>query len=72
MNATNEQKQRPTHRVYYVKKGEGDNKADWLELGAAWPHKDGKGLDVVLEVVPIGVELDRLTLRIIEAKDAAA
>jgi hypothetical protein len=35
----------------YLIKREGDS-ARWLELGAAWPHSDGKGLDVVLEVVP--------------------
>jgi hypothetical protein len=66
MNAPGEKKL-PTHRAYHVK-GEGDN-AKWIELGAVSPHSDGKGYDVVLEVVPIGGFNGRLTLRAIEPKD---
>jgi hypothetical protein len=32
---------RPTHRVYAVIKKEGQEKGTWLEIGAAWPHRDG-------------------------------
>ena len=60
-------KRQPTHRAYHVK-GEGEA-AEWLELGAAWPHGDGEGLDVVLKVVPIGGFNGRITLRKIKAKD---
>ena len=48
-------------------KGEGEN-ARLLELGAVWPHADGKGYDVVLETVPVGGFNGRLTLRAIEPK----
>ena len=65
MNAPAEKKQ-PTHRAYSVK-GEGDS-ADWIELGAAWPHNDDKGIDVVLKVMPIGGFNGRITLRTIEPK----
>jgi hypothetical protein len=38
-------KVRPTHRIYSVTKN-GDSKANWQEIGAAWPHKDGKGFSL--------------------------
>jgi hypothetical protein len=60
------EKKLPTHRAYFIK-GEGDN-ARWLELGAVWAHSDGKGFDVVLEVVPVGGFNGRLTLRAIKPK----
>jgi hypothetical protein len=69
MNAPTEKKL-PTHRAYHVK-GDGEN-AKWLELGAVWEHADGKGLDVVLEVVPVGGFNGRLTLRKIEPKKEPA
>jgi hypothetical protein len=41
---------KPTHTAYVVKdaKEGGDQKAMWREVGAVWPHKNGKGFDVVL------------------------
>lgn len=45
---------RPTHRVYAVFKKPGAEKARWTEIGAAWPHKDGKGFNVKLDLLPIG------------------
>ena len=50
----------PTHRVYSVSKN-GDEKAAWTEIGAAWPHKDGKGFNVQIEFVPLD---GRITLRV--------
>jgi hypothetical protein len=38
-------KTRPTHRIYSVTKN-GDSKANWQEIGAAWPHKDGMGFSL--------------------------
>ena len=43
---------RPTHRVYAVRKARGD-KAHWTEIGAAWPHRDGKGFNLQLDLIPI-------------------
>ena len=39
----------PTHRAYVVStpKKEGD-KSFWHECGAVFPHRNGKGFDVVL------------------------
>jgi hypothetical protein len=41
---------KPTHTAYVVKDAkEGtDQKAKWREVGAVWPHKSGKGFDLVL------------------------
>src|SRR5271168_5208446 len=35
----------PTHRIYSVSRN-GEKKATWQEIGAAWPHKDGKGFNL--------------------------
>jgi hypothetical protein len=43
---------KPTHRVYTVEK-RGEGKDDyWTELGAAFPHKDGKGYNLQLRALP--------------------
>jgi hypothetical protein len=53
---------RPSHKAYVVEdRGEGeDNDAFWTRVGSAWPHKDGKGLNVALAAVPTN---GRLVLR---------
>ncbi len=63
------EKKLPSHEVYYVK-GEKteDEKAEWLKLGAAWPHADGEGLDIVLRVLPAGGFNGRLKVRKIKPK----
>jgi hypothetical protein len=37
---------------YAVIKKEGNEKGTWLEIGAAWPHRDGKGFGVKLNLIP--------------------
>ncbi len=44
---------RPTHRIYAVTKGK-DDKSNWLEIGAAWPHKDGDGFNLRFDQFPLG------------------
>jgi hypothetical protein len=41
---------KPTHTAYVVKdpKEGTDQKAQWREVGAVWPHKNGKGFDLVI------------------------
>ena len=58
---------KPTHRVYAVsKRGE---KSHWQEIGAAWGHRDGKGMNLKLDYLPLnGAEL---VLRIPDAIEAA-
>lgn len=62
-------KSRPTHRIFSVTKN-GDDKARWTELGAAWPHKDGKGFNLKFNASPFG-ECE-VVLRAVKAKQEAA
>ena len=56
----------PTHVVYQVRDREG-GKGFFTRIGAAWPHRDGKGFNIQIESVPLD---GRLTLRVItEAKE---
>ena len=57
----------PTHRVYSVSKN-GDEKAAWTEIGAAWPHKDGKGFNLTFTARPL--EGAQIVLRVATAKKA--
>jgi len=54
----------PTYIAYHVKDtnaGEhGEKRGVWTRVGAAWPNKDGKGFNVVLDVIPLD---GRLMLR---------
>jgi hypothetical protein len=47
----------PTSIAYHVKDttagDNGDKRGVWTKVGAAWPKKDGKGFNVVLDVVPL-------------------
>ncbi len=42
----------PTLRAYAIL-GTND-KSVWREIGALWPHKDGKGFNLKLDLVPTG------------------
>lgn len=42
----------PTHHIYHVKPGQ-DDKSAWVRLGAAWPHKDGKGFNLKFDAAPV-------------------
>jgi hypothetical protein len=56
---------RPTYIAYSVReRGEG-KKSKFTEIGVVFPHKDGKGLDVLIDVVPLS---GRITLRVPEEK----
>jgi hypothetical protein len=61
---------RPTHRVYAVIKKESQEKGTWLEIGVAWPHRDGKGYGVMLNFIPRSPDAE-LVIRAIEPKAAA-
>jgi hypothetical protein len=54
----------PSHAAYQVRDREGD-KGIFTRIGAAWPHKDGKGFTVQLDAVPLD---GRVSLRVIEDK----
>lgn len=58
---------RPTHRLYRVE-GEGKS-ANWTEIGAAWPNKDGAGFSLTCDAVPLR---GRIVMRKITERAAAA
>ena len=54
----------PAFIAYHVPDREN---AYWSKIGAAWPHKDGKGFSLELELIPVGT--GRITLRAYEPED---
>ncbi len=47
---------KPTHTAYVVvdaKEGS-ERKAQWHPIGAVWPHKNGRGFDLV---IPAGISV---------------
>jgi hypothetical protein len=54
----------PSHAVYQVRDREGQ-KGIFTRIGAAWPHKDGKGFNLQIESVPLD---GRITLRVAPEK----
>jgi hypothetical protein len=55
--ATTEPKQPDFHAWHVTNKGEN---SFWTKVGAAWPHRDGKGLSLQLDVMPMN---GRIVLR---------
>lgn len=44
---------KPSHTAYVVADAkEGEGSATWYPIGAVWPHRNGKGFDLV---IPPGV-----------------
>lgn len=68
MSKTENAKARPTHRIYSVTKDGEKNR--WTELGAAWPHKDGKGFQLKFNACPIGDS--ELVLRVAKPRNSEA
>lgn len=58
---------RPAYVAYWVKEREGQ-KGIWQRVGAAWLHRDGQGLNLHLDLVPLD---GRITLRVPEEKKEA-
>jgi hypothetical protein len=54
----------PSHIAYHVRDREG-GKGFWTRIGSVWPHQDGKGFNVQLDVVPLD---GRITLRVATEK----
>jgi hypothetical protein len=49
---TERQPATPTHRAYSVIKRDGQDDY-WLNLGLAFPHKDGGGFNIILQALPL-------------------
>ena len=54
----------PSFIAYSVTDRDG-KKSKWREIGVAFPHNDGKGFDILYDVVPLS---GRITLRSPEDK----
>ena len=57
--------QQPAYQAYTVIKREGQDDY-WLPIGAAFPHQDGDGYNVMLQALPLG---GKIVLRPPKAKD---
>lgn len=51
--------------VAYSVRGREGKKAKFTEIGVTFRHKDGKGLDILFDAIPLG---GRITLRAPESK----
>jgi len=54
----------PTHIAYQVRDRDGQ-KGFWTRIGSVWPHADGKGFNIQLDVVPLD---GRISLRVATEK----
>jgi len=54
----------PSHTAYSIREREG-KESKWTEIGVAFPHKDGKGFDLLFDVVPLS---GRVTIRVQDQK----
>jgi hypothetical protein len=65
---------RPSHRAYVIEDRDADAGNEqggfWTRIGSAWPHKDGKGLNV--QLVPGIAVSGRLILREYTDEDVKA
>ena len=43
---------RPTYNVFAVTE-RGEDRKDWVEIGAAWAHSDGKGFTITLKALAL-------------------
>ena len=68
MSKTNNETQRPAYHIFCVTKEDGKNPV-WQEIGAAWKHKDGKGLNLQLNALPL--PNGEIVLRVPKPKKAA-
>jgi hypothetical protein len=62
-------KDKPTHEAFVaVSTGPAPTDTLWLKVGAAWPHGDGEGFNIVLHATPVP---GKLVLRKPKEKDGA-
>ena len=49
-------KSQPSHRAYIVVSREGADDF-WINVGAAFPHSDGKGFNIIVQALPVDGKL---------------
>ena len=59
---TMSEKKLPSHKAFAVENFTKDDKekSSWKEIGVAWAHKDGKGFDLNIKLMPLS---GRIVLR---------
>ena len=55
----------PSHVAYHVRDRGPGQKSFWTRIGVAFPHADGKGYNIQLEVAPLD---GRISLRVASEK----
>lgn len=70
--SNDQETKRPSHIAYQVREGE-ENKSYFNRIGAAWTHKDGEGMTIQLDSLPVDgrVTIRTAQERIQDAKDSA-
>jgi hypothetical protein len=63
----NEHTNQPTYRAFTIVKREEQNDF-WTPIGAAFPHKDGNGFNIMLAALPIS---GKIVLRPTKEKQSA-
>ena len=64
-NETGSKSSVPPYIAYAVIDRGEDKKSKWREIGVAFPHKDGKGFDILYDVQPLN---GRITPRVPDKK----
>lgn len=54
-SAASTESKSPAFQAWHVT-NKGDN-SFWTKVGAAWPHRDGKGLSLILSVIPMNGQI---------------
>jgi hypothetical protein len=52
---------KPAYIAYSVRNNDEQGEGFWTRIGAAFPHKDGKGFNLLVDVFPLD---GRITLRV--------
>ncbi len=60
MNTSEKSNRQPSHVVFHVQDRDKSEKGFWTRIGAMWPHEDGKGFNIQVNVMPLD---GRLTVR---------
>jgi hypothetical protein len=59
-NETTNKSTKPAYIAYHVRDGKND-KGFFTRIGVAFPHKDGNGFNLLIDVIPLD---GRITLRV--------
>jgi len=58
---------KPAYIAYHVRNNDEQGEGFWTRIGATFPHKDGKGFNLLLDVFPLD---GKITLRVPSEKTA--